>query len=315
MNKKYRLKLIEWSRLSCQFIFLILFGNLTIILGGFLGYDAVAPNMLGIPVPVNQPIAAPYTTAFNLFELLQWEFSHAIFPFLTIGLLFIYGVIFGRGYCGWICPFGFIQDIMNKIPVKKYIPSKETNEKFAKIKYGIVFISIFVALWAGYLVSIGVITDSNRELSQFSIFVDIFSAPFSQSNTLFSLIPTAIIQAPFASVGGNIWNIFLAYPWFFFRIFLLLIILIICIYISRFWCRYLCPTGAISGLFNRFRLIYLGRDPAKCLGKKCRECELVCPMGIKILDEHWSRIKSSNCNFCLKCYATCDKDAIKIKIF
>jgi len=315
LNLKHRNYIIRGARLISQIFFLILFGNITIIFGFFLGFDALKSASIGIPVPVNQPIGAPYTNAFNIFELIQWEFSHAIFPFLSIGLLCIFGVIFGRGYCGWVCPFGLIQDIMNWLPVHKTVPSKETNQTFNKVKYIFLFISLFVAVWAGYLVMTGVITETNRDLSQFSIFVDIFSAPISPSNTLFSLIPTAIIEAPFTSIGGSVWNIFLAYPWFFFRVIFLLVILLISAYISRFWCRYFCPTGALTGLFNKFRLIYLGRDPGKCVGKKCKICQDACPMGIRILDTPFQRIDSSNCIMCLKCYTACDKNAIKIKIF
>ncbi|MHA1251729.1 MAG: 4Fe-4S binding protein [Candidatus Helarchaeota archaeon] len=315
MDQKHKKWLIYGSRFLSQLFFFILFGNITIIFGLYYGFDEVSQNIYGVPVPVSQPVAAPYTTAFDIFELIQWEFSHGIFPFLAIGLLCLYGVIFGRGYCGWVCPFGFIQDIVYWIPVKKRIPSKDTNELFRKIKYLILFLSIFVALWAGYLTITGVITNSNRESSQFGIFVDIFSAPLSISNTMFSLIPTAIIEAPFAGIEGTIWDIFMAYPWFFFRVILLLIILLICVYVARVWCRYFCPTGALTGLFNNFRLIYLSRDPGKCLGKKCRICHDVCPMGIRILDTPFQRINSPECIMCLKCYVACDKNAIKIKIF
>jgi polyferredoxin len=284
--------------------------------GLILGFSNASYGGFGIPVPVNQPIAAPYTTAFNIFELLQWEISHAIFPFLTIGLLCVYGLIFGNGYCGWACPFGFVQEVVSWAPVKKRIPSKNANKKGVRLKQGFMVISIFVALWVGYLVTTGGITAADRDNSMFGVFVDIFSAPISQSNTLFSLIPTAIIENPFANVpGGSPWDILLAFPWFFFRVVLLLIILLISAYYPRAWCRYLCPTGALFGLFNRFRIVYLARDPAKCLGKKCHKCEDICPMGVPVLDNEWKKIKSSNCIMCMKCYNICPEDAVKVKLF
>ncbi|MBD3228474.1 MAG: 4Fe-4S binding protein [Candidatus Lokiarchaeota archaeon] len=315
LNRKYKTWIIKGSRFLSQLFFFILFGNITILFGFALGFENLQTANLGIPVPVNQPIAAPYTTTFNLFELIQWEFSHAIFPLLSIGLLLLYGAILGNGYCGWVCPFGFIQELMGWVPVKKKIPSRETNETFGKLKYGLLVISIFVSLWVGYMVLSGEITAANRDISMFGVFVDIFSAPISQSNTLLSLIPTSIIEAPFSGVSGTIWDVLIAFPWFFFRIVLLLIILLISAYISRFWCRYLCPTGALTGLFNKFRIIYLARDPAKCLGKKCHECEDVCPMGVRILDNPWQRIQANDCIMCMKCYNVCDKEALKLRIF
>ena len=129
MNKKYKTWIIRGSRLFSQLFFLILFGNFTLIVGLIVGFSNVSYGGFGIPVPVNQPIAAPYTTAFNIFELLQWEISHAIFPFLTIGLLCVYGLIFGNGYCGWACPFGFVQEVVSWAPVRKRIPSKVQIKK------------------------------------------------------------------------------------------------------------------------------------------------------------------------------------------
>ena len=315
MKYKYKKWLINGLRFISQLSFFVLFGNLTIIIGAIIGFDKVEPSGYGIPVPVNQPVAAPYTTGFNIFELIQWELTHAIFPFLSLGLLFIFGIIFGRGYCAWVCPFGFIQDIASWIPVKKIIPSKETNKTFNKAKFLYLFICIFFTLWICYLVVIGSITEANRGISQFGVFVDIVSAPFSPSNTLFTLIPDVIKNGTLLNISGTVWDVLLAYPWFFFQVFLLLIILLISVYISRFWCRYFCPTGALMGLFNHHRIIYLGRDPGKCLGKKCRKCEIVCPMGIRILDNPWEKIKSTNCISCMKCYLACDKDAIKLKFF
>ena len=89
LNLKYKGWIIKGLRFFCQLFFFILFGNITIIFGFINGFENVGTSITGIPVPVNQPIAAPYTTAFNLFELLQWEFSHAIFPFLTLGLIML----------------------------------------------------------------------------------------------------------------------------------------------------------------------------------------------------------------------------------
>ena len=69
MNENLKTWLIKGSRFSSQLFFFIIFGNITIFFGAIMGFENVSPSMFGIPVPVNQPIAGPYTTAFNIFEL------------------------------------------------------------------------------------------------------------------------------------------------------------------------------------------------------------------------------------------------------
>jgi polyferredoxin len=93
------------------------------------------------------------------------------------------------------------------------------------------------------------------------------------------------------------------------------IILIVCIYIGRAWCRWFCPLGALLGVMTPLAIIGVQRNLSKCLGKKCRQCEVACPMGVPLLREPWAKIRDSNCIMCMKCWEACDEGAITLSFF
>ncbi|MEW6188622.1 MAG: 4Fe-4S binding protein, partial [Actinomycetota bacterium] len=67
-------------------------------------------------------------------------------PFLTIGILGMVGVLVGRMTCGWLCPFGFLQDLLARIPVPKLgIPDGLTYFRFLVL----IFLVILIPLWVG----------------------------------------------------------------------------------------------------------------------------------------------------------------------
>ena len=76
------------------------------------------------------------------------------------------------------------------------------------------------------------------------------------------------------------------------------------LFISRFFCRYLCPLGAFYSLFNRFALYRMNFDKEKCIG--CGKCEAVCPMAVDVT----KNINCGECIRCGKCRAACPNNAI-----
>ncbi|MDO4842500.1 MAG: 4Fe-4S binding protein, partial [Phoenicibacter congonensis] len=91
---------------------------------------------------------------------------------------------------------------------------------------------------------------------------------------------------------------------FFWKLFLLLAILVSAVLIPRSFCRYLCPLGALYSLFNRFSLYRMELDRAKCVG--CKKCEHACPMAVEVTKD----INSGECIRCGRCRAACPADAI-----
>lgn len=75
------------------------------------------------------------------------------FPFYVLGLMLLFGLLFGRTVCGWLCPFGFIQELLYKIPSPKFTKNKATRT-LTKLKYiiGLLFVIILPVIFSMSLV-------------------------------------------------------------------------------------------------------------------------------------------------------------------
>jgi polyferredoxin len=204
------------------------------------------------------------------------------FPFYVIGSMTLFGVICGRLLCGFVCPFGFIQDLLHKIPVKKIRIPKKIDKVLRFLKYAI-FI-VFVILLPLLL---------NDEYGLSSPY---FCKLICPAGTLEGGIPLLLTNEGLRSMAG------LLFGW---KTALLVIILIACIFIHRFFCKYLCPLGAFYALFNKFSLYRLNLDKEKCIN--CKKCEQICPMDVDVT----ANINSAECIRCGKCKAVCPTVAIK----
>ena len=148
-----------------------------------------------------------------------------ICPFYLLGILGIYGTVFGRAFCGWACPFGAFQDLLTGLSKKKKKLRSFTYSKF-----------IMLALVVG--------------LAWFT--VDTVFCKFCPAGSLFAALP-----APFYYLEWE-WT-----PYFIVHIVTLALTIFLVLSFSRFWCRYLCPFGTI-GIFNRFSVMTISLDTAKC---------------------------------------------------
>lgn len=191
------------------------------------------------------------------------------FPYYILGFLGSLGMIFGRAQCGWICPFGFLQDLL-------YFKTK-------KIKVKKIFFSL------KYLIFILMIPLSTIRLEP------VFCQFICPSGTLFAGIPQVFLENSLRSLLGFL------YWW---KISLMIIILISVIFIKRFFCRVLCPLGAFYSFFNRISIYQLNVDKEKCT--KCNRCEEVCPVDIRIYEDE----KNLECIRCNKCIRICPFKAI-----
>lgn len=186
---------------------------------------------------------------------------------LVLGV-FLATLLFGRFFCGFICSFGAMQDLLytigKLIPFKAKIPEK-TDKILKYIKY-VVLILIAIVVW-GFSLTGDVIW------SPWTVF-GIYSSPSTWNNIQYLL-----------SLGG---------------LFLLLII-IGSLLIERFFCKYLCPLGAIFSLISRTRLFPIKRQNGKC--GNCKLCTSKCTMSIPIYK--YDEISSGECINCMKCTEIC----------
>lgn len=212
---------------------------------------------------------------------LSGGYKKPAFPFYVLGFLLLFGLALGRWICGWLCPFGWVQDLIYRIPFFKKLRTFP-YERFLR--------------WLKYVV-LGVLVIGLPLLSAFKgVLVPYFCKYLCPSGTLFGGIPLAITK--YGSQTG------FAFWW---KVGVLAAILLVGLLISRPFCRYLCPLGAIYGLFNRIALVHLDYASGKCVD--CGKCETVCPMGI----DPTKQFSSAECIRCGRCARACPTDSLIVR--
>ena len=202
------------------------------------------------------------------------------FPYYVLGLLLFFGALLGRAVCGFLCPFGFLQELLHRIPFpKKKIRTFRGDRLMRNLKY--VILAVFVVLLPMLLPN-----------------TPAFCKYLCPAGTLEGGVPIVLFRA------GNI-NLPVG-PLFFWKLGLSLVILALCLLLYRPFCKYLCPLGAFYGLMNPVSLVTLKRDEASCTG--CGACVRTCPMQADPLH----RPDSAECIRCGICTKTCPEKAIKL---
>lgn len=202
------------------------------------------------------------------------------FPFYVLGLLLLFALCLGRVVCGWLCPFGLVQDLLYKIPT----PKLRKNSVTAKLSYLKYFIAvIFVMLLPIYF------------WLQSGVGVPAFCKYICPAGTLEAGLPLVALNTGLQNSIG------LLFGW---KFLLMLIILGAGIFIYRPFCRFLCPLGAWYGLFNKLSLFGIKVDTAKCVN--CHACANICKMDVKIAG-------GSECINCGECKKICPTGAISFK--
>jgi polyferredoxin len=216
----------------------------------------------------------------SFFRILPFSALISTF-FYTSAFFLIYGLLFGRAICGWLCPFGFLQELLYKIPFYK----KNFPRILRYIKY---FFLIFFVILLPALIT--------NELGYGEPWFCKYICPVGTLEAGYGML---LFQRKFVSLIGTV---------FYFKTFLLVLILTLCLIEERFFCKYLCPLGLIYGFFNK--ISFLRIKVKKSLCKNCKNCIGVCPQKIDPVEE----ADSTECIKCFKCKDVCSKKAIILKI-
>jgi polyferredoxin len=203
----------------------------------------------------------------------------SITMFVT-GFLLSVGAIFGRIICGYVCPFGLLQDLLYKIKTRKLRP----RLRFARyIKY--VVLALFVVILPHMI---------RHELS--GVGSPWFCAYICPAGTVTGAVPLLLTNEFLRSMLG--WQFVL-------KAAIAAAVIISSMFVYRMFCRVLCPLGAIYSLFNRFAVVKMSCDKSKCTG--CGICKTACHLHINPVETP----NSPECVRCKGCVSGCKSGALK----
>lgn len=203
------------------------------------------------------------------------------FSFYVFGFLMITGSLIGRFVCGWMCPFGLVQDLLHKIPFYKKIKTFRGERHLSKLKYIILIV---------FVIALPILITSGGGYGK-----PWFCKLICPSGTLFGGIPLVSTNPDLQKIIGVLFS------W---KVALLMLILVTSVIIHRPFCKYVCPLGAIYGGFNKISLLQYEVDANKCI--KCDKCYSKCSMNVKIYETP----KSAECIRCGECIRNCPVNAI-----
>lgn len=205
--------------------------------------------------------------------------------YYVIGIIGLYGLIFARTVCGFLCPVGLAQELLNLIPSPKISKSKLTRV-LSYLKYVVLAVLVVgVPLLYGLQgIAVPAFCKYICPAGTFEGGIGLILNPANQSGSRDLL----------NMLGG-------IFTW---KFALMCAIIVLCVFMYRPFCRFLCPLGAIYGFFNKIAFLGVKVDKIKCTN--CGLCVQHCQMDVKCVGDH-------ECINCGKCIKVCPMQAISWK--
>lgn len=200
------------------------------------------------------------------------------------GFLLIMGAVFGRWICGWLCPFGLVQDLVYRIPFVRKIRYFRADRILRFAKY--VVLAVFVILLP--LVMVDLVGQG----------VPAFCKYICPSGTLMGALPLMSVNSGLREAAGTLFD------W---KLLILIATLVAALFIYRPFCKYLCPLGAVYGLMNPLSLVRLHYNKEACI--HCGRCRSACKMGV----DPTRNAAGSECIRCGDCIHVCPRNALSMR--
>ena len=221
----------------------------------------VSSLRLGVVVPFLFCHGCPFASFACPIGVLVTFLGMGWISLLTLGVLGLTFTLLGRATCGWLCPFGFLQEFGGNGRAKIVL---------TKVKY-LFLVMVFATL-----------------------LIPISFCHICPAGTTFATIPVHLTS--------NIGLSFFTYV----HLATLVLLLLALYFERRAFCRYICPLGALAGIFNRISALRIEVDES-C--RMCLDCLKSCPMGLKNLED----ISGDNCILCGECVKSCKYKALRYR--
>lgn len=207
------------------------------------------------------------------------------FSYYIVGTMILFGVLLGRLVCGFLCPFGWFQELIYKIPSKKI--STKKFKPFTYLKYAILVLFVIVL--------------PMTVVNEVGMGDPWFCKWLCPAGILEGAIPLSAVDSGIREALGTL------FAW---KSCLLLGIVTLSVFFYRPFCKWLCPLGAFYALFNKLSIYKFSIDNNKCTN--CGACAKVCKMDVEV----YKTPNHTECIRCGDCIRTCPNGAIcKSKIF
>lgn len=245
------------------------FGDAKIYQGKLKGMCVPGLNCYSCPGAV---ASCPLGTLQNALSSVSYRI-----PLYIFGILLLFGLFLGRVVCGFLCPFGLVQELLYRFPLPK-IKKSWVTRVLCWLKY--VILAVFVVYIPLYL---GIARGMP---------VPAFCKYICPAGTLEGGIPLVTGNPTLQALAGGLFS------W---KVFLLVLICLSAMVLYRSFCRFLCPLGAIYSLFAKISILGIRVDESRCTG--CQACVRHCKMDVK-------KPGDRECIQCGECREVCRTGAI-----
>jgi ferredoxin-type protein NapH len=255
-----------------------------------------------------------------------YMFTYPIWLLVVLVVILAMSIIFGRFFCGWICPFGFYMDLITVVRKAFKIRHRDLSERLNKFLHNFRYVLLLIFL---ILPAVLILMDPLPSLDLGIALAKVLGGQFKPLNILLGpIIPLIVPWAGPLVIG----DLNFSYPYvqdiisyssgIYATIFpLIFVVLTVAgsFAIRRVWCRF-CPTGASLAVVNRFKgfkwapALHLDKDEEKCT--KCGICKRVCPVQVtEVYEQKGGKINTSMCMLCLRCVEMCPYEGcLKVKV-
>ena len=204
------------------------------------------------------------------------------FSYYITGILILLGVLLGRFICGFLCPFGWFQELLHKIPTKKF--STKRLRPLTYLKYIILVVMVFLL--------------PLLLVNEIGLGDPYFCKYLCPQGVLEGAIPLSLVNSGIRSALGAL------FTW---KLGILLTVVVLSILFFRPFCKWLCPLGAFYALFNRISLLQIQVDEHRCVS--CGKCAKACKMDVDVLKTP----AHTECIRCGMCINACPTGALHFR--